>query len=62
MNELEPEDCIRCGDAPPADDSGYCGHCYWAVKAEVEDGFYALRGYLERWRKFRDWETGGATS
>jgi hypothetical protein len=56
MDQIEPDECIRCGEAPPADEAGYCGHCHWAAKAEVEDGFYALRAYLERWRRFRDWE------
>lgn len=62
VNELQIEDCIRCGEAPPADESGYCGHCYWSAKAEFEEGFYELRSYLEHWRKFRDWELGGTRS
>jgi hypothetical protein len=56
MTELEPDECIRCGEAPPADEAGYCGHCYWVVKAEFEDGFHALRAYLGHWSAFRDWE------
>jgi hypothetical protein len=48
--------CIRCGEAPPADEEVYCGHCYWKVRAEVQAGLYELRSYLARWQEFRDWE------
>ena len=48
------EECIRCNEAPAVDDQGYCGHCHWAVRAEVEEGFYQLREYLRRWK----WEAG----
>ncbi|MFL5960712.1 MAG: hypothetical protein ACJ75G_10650 [Gaiellaceae bacterium] len=37
------------------DDQGYCGHCHWAVRAEVEEGFYALREYLRAWARFDEW-------
>jgi hypothetical protein len=60
MDQLERDQCIRCGEAPRVDTSGYCGHCYWAVKAEVESGLYELRAYLETWRVFRDWEADDA--
>ena len=49
------EDCIRCGDAPAADELGYCGHCQWAIRAEIEDGFYQLRNYLSGWARFTEW-------
>ena len=40
------EDCIRCGAAPGVDEQGYCGHCHWAVKVEIQEGFHQLRDYL----------------
>ena len=40
------EECIRCNDAPAVNELGYCGHCHWAVRAEVEEGLYQLREYL----------------
>lgn len=49
------EPCIRCGDQPGVDESGYCGPCHWAAHAEFESGFYALRKYLEKWDKFAAW-------
>ena len=49
------EECIRCGQAPAVDDQGYCGHCHWAVRAEVEEGFYALREYLRAWASYGEW-------
>jgi hypothetical protein len=47
--------CICCNELPAADDLGYCGHCYWAVRAEIEEGFSDLRAYLENWARFADW-------
>jgi hypothetical protein len=47
--------CIRCEEAPAVDENGYCGHCHWAVRVEIEEGFYQL---LERLRKevsFQEW-------
>jgi hypothetical protein len=49
------DECIRCGEAPIVDEHGYCGRCHWAVRAEVEEGFQALREYLGAWARFRDW-------
>jgi len=49
------DDCIRCGNAPAVDELGYCGHCHWAVRAEVEEGFSQLREYLRGWARFTDW-------
>jgi hypothetical protein len=46
------ESCIRCDEAPAVDEQGYCGHCHWAVRAEFEEGFRELRGYLEAWQRF----------
>jgi hypothetical protein len=48
-------ECIRCWEAPCVDEFGYCGHCHWAVRAEIEEGFYALREYLRRWALFMEW-------
>ena len=49
-------DCIRCCEAQAVDEDGYCGHCHWAIRAEIEEGFYQLRQYLHAWGRFRDWE------
>jgi hypothetical protein len=49
------ESCIRCDEAPAVDEQGYCGHCHWAVRAEFEEGFRELRGYLEAWQRFTEW-------
>jgi hypothetical protein len=49
------EDCICCREAPGVDEQGYCGHCHWAVRAEVEQGLYQLREYLHAWVRFADW-------
>ena len=48
-------ECIRCGEAPRIDELGYCGHCHWAVLAEVEGGYRALRDYLRAWALFGEW-------
>jgi hypothetical protein len=37
------------------DELGYCGHCHWAVRAEIEEGLYQLREYLRSWARFADW-------
>lgn len=49
------DECIRCGDAPAVDTDGYCGHCHWAVRAEIEEGMYELREYLRRQARFSAW-------
>jgi hypothetical protein len=49
------EDCIRCSEAPAVDDQGYCGHCHWAVRAEIEEGLHQLREYLGSWALFTEW-------
>lgn len=56
----EQDPCIRCGEAPRADEELYCGHCYWLVRIEIGAGIAELVAYLERWAAFRDWETGQA--
>lgn len=47
--------CIRCDEAPAVDDNGYCGHCHWAVRAEVEKGLYQLRERLRQEVRFQEW-------
>jgi hypothetical protein len=47
--------CIRCGESPAVDLSGYCGHCHWAVRAEVEEGMAEMRDYLLAWSRFGQW-------
>jgi hypothetical protein len=54
------DDCIRCGETPGVDEDGYCGHCHWAVRTEIEHGMHKLRDYLARWSDFRDWELSGS--
>ncbi|HZR95147.1 MAG TPA: hypothetical protein VFA56_05600 [Gaiellaceae bacterium] len=49
------QDCIRCADAPAVDDLGYCGHCHWVVRVEVEEGIDELRRYLEAWSLYAEW-------
>jgi hypothetical protein len=49
------EDCIRCSEGPAVDDRGYCRHCHWAVRAEIEEGLHQLREYLGSWARFTDW-------
>lgn len=58
---MSPAPCIRCGEAPAADGDGYCGHCHWAVRAEIEEGFHKLREYLKGWARFADWERAHPT-
>jgi hypothetical protein len=55
VNRAMFDECIRCGEAPAVDELGYCGHCHWAVRAEIEEGFYQLREYLRSWARFSDW-------
>jgi hypothetical protein len=40
------DECIRCNEVPAVDELGYCGHCHWAVRAEIEEGFCQIREYL----------------
>ena len=49
------EECIRCNTAPAVDELGYCGHCHWAVKVEIQEGLAQLRDYLAGWAQFADW-------
>jgi hypothetical protein len=49
------DECIRCSGAPAVDELGYCGHCHWAVRAELEEGFCRLREYLSSWARFTAW-------
>jgi hypothetical protein len=47
--------CIRCDEAPAVDENSYCGHCHWAVRAEVEEGLYLLRERLRKEVCFQEW-------
>jgi hypothetical protein len=58
ISTTKHELCARCGEAPPADDDVLCGHCFWQIRAEVEEGMYELRAYLVHWLEFREWEEG----
>jgi hypothetical protein len=56
VSPLEDGICIRCAEILAVDGgNGYCGHCYWAVKSEIEDGISELQRYLEGWARFSDW-------
>jgi hypothetical protein len=55
---VDVEACIRCGQQPGIDDNGYCGHCHWAVKAEIQEGIHRFRDYLAAWARFDDWCAG----
>jgi len=52
---IDGDPCIRCSDAPQVDANGYCGHCHWVVRAEIETGYAALRAYLRAWAQFFEW-------
>lgn len=47
--------CIRCRDADPVDQHGYCGHCHWAIRSEIDQGLAQLHVYLGRHAGFRAW-------
>jgi hypothetical protein len=56
------EICIRCTEAPAVDENGYCGHCHWISRLEVEVGIDQLGEYLRNWARFDLWcrERGAA--
>lgn len=47
--------CIRCDEAPAVDENGYCGHCHWAVRAEIEEGLHQLHERLRKEVGFQEW-------
>jgi hypothetical protein len=49
------EPCIRCEVTYAIDELGFCGGCRWAVRAEIDEGFYRLQRYLMCWDRFRVW-------
>jgi hypothetical protein len=51
----EERECIRCDSTPVVDTAGYCVHCYWAVKAEVQEGLSQLGEYLRKRALFDNW-------
>jgi hypothetical protein len=53
-NVIDAE-CIRCREADAVDEAGYCGPCYWFVRAEIEHGIVAMREYLLAWAQFAEW-------
>jgi hypothetical protein len=56
MSALENGMCIRCAETLAVDGGlGYCGHCFWAIKDEIDDGLAELGRYLEGWARFSDW-------
>ncbi len=59
----EPYLCARCGVPATTDEERLlCGHCFWAVKAEVERELTQLVEYLRGWDRFRDWERSRSDS
>jgi hypothetical protein len=56
VSALEDVLCIRCGETVAVEGGfGYCGHCFWAIKDEIEDGLSELSRYLDGWARFADW-------
>ncbi len=49
------EICIRCGEAFALDENGYCGHCHWAVRIEIDEGLCQLRERLRKEVSFQEW-------
>jgi hypothetical protein len=49
------EICIRCVSAPAVDENGYCGHCHWISRVEVEVGIDQIHEYLGNWARFDAW-------
>jgi hypothetical protein len=47
--------CIRCDTAYAVDELDFCGHCRYAFRAEIEEGFHLLQRYLACWDRFRTW-------
>ena len=47
--------CIRGEEVPAIDQLGYCAHCHWVVKAEVERGLERLRRDLRLWTSYGGW-------
>jgi len=47
--------CIRCDEAWVVDDDGYCAHCHWVVRAEVERGLYQFGERLRKEASFQQW-------
>jgi hypothetical protein len=52
---VDEEQCIRCNTVPAVDESGYCGYCLWAVRADAECGLHQLGKYLHDWARFSEW-------
>jgi len=54
--ELDAGDvCIRCHEAKALDQEGLCGHCQWAIRAEVKTGLLQLSAYLAKYARYEDW-------
>src|SRR2546421_172859 len=47
---------LLCDGSPGVEDAGFCGHCHWALRAEIEEGWFRMRNSLRKWANFRDWE------
>jgi hypothetical protein len=52
----DPGLCIRCRDLEAVEPFGYCVTCFIDTKLEVATGLRRLRGYLDNWAAFGDWE------
>lgn len=48
-------ECVRCNESFAVDEFGYCTHCHWYLRAEVDEGFYQLLDYLRAWTRFDEW-------
>lgn len=47
--------CIRCQAGNAVDELELCRRCRWAVRIEIEEGFYRLQRYLLCWDRYRAW-------
>jgi hypothetical protein len=47
--------CLRCAESPATTPDGMCGHCHWAIKAEVENGIVQIAEYVSKQDEFARW-------
>ena len=46
---MQPDLCVRCQDYPKMSGYDLCGHCYWAVQAEVNEGLGQLQAFVDKY-------------
>jgi hypothetical protein len=47
--------CLWCRESEAISARGYCVHCSFVVRAEVENGLRRLGEYLAAWMAFERW-------